>query len=217
MANATKPVAKLDPVAEVKKMLKSLNATKKADGTFVISDTAFKKIGDLPQDVEMVHSKTNEAMYCFKVGDERIVFEVTETKSKEKKTMAKKETAAKEPATKTTTKAPAKKSPAKASSKAEKAPAKKETTKPATKQEKPVKKASGTSGRTMAPHTSKGRTEGYVIHFKETGKKEQKITNISTCTEIKEWLKSISRKTTEYLRIYDNAGKECRKSAWIEK
>ncbi len=62
-------------------------------------------------------------------------------------------------------------------------------------------------------HKSKG--DGYIILYKPSGKKEQKITNMKTCAEIKAWLKTISRKQTEYLKIYDSANRECRKSAWI--
>lgn len=217
MANE-KPVAKLDPIGEVKKLLKSLNASRKDENTYVISRKAFEKIDEnnLPTDVTIVHNKSNPDMHCFKVGDERIVFEVT--KDEKEKKMEKKETAKK---TAPAAKAPAKKETAKAStkasSKAEKAPAKETVKKPATKTEKPVKKAQEGSKRTMAPHTAKGRGEGYVVLLKKAGKKEQKITNMSTCAEIKEFLKGNSRKDTEYLRIYDKEGKECRKSAWIEK
>ena len=62
-------------------------------------------------------------------------------------------------------------------------------------------------------HKSKG--DGYIVLYKPIGKKEQKITNMTTCAEIKSWLKGISRKQTEYLKIYDSANRECRKSAWI--
>lgn len=212
MANE-KPVAKLNPIGEVKKLLKSLNATRKDENTYVINQKAFEKIGDLPTDVTMVQNKANPNMYCFKVGEERIVFEVT--KDEKEKKMEKKETTKKP-----VTKAPAKKetkAPAKASNKPNKAPAKETAKKPTPKTEKPVKKASEGSGRVMPPHTSKTKNDSYVILLKKVGKKEQKITNITTCTEIKEWLKGNSRKDTEYLRIYDKEGKECRKSAWIEK
>lgn len=212
MANATKPVAKLNPVSEVKKLLKELDATKKPDGSFVISESSFKKIGDLPKDVTLVQNKSNPDMYCFKVGDERIVFEVINPKVKEKKEMEKKETVKK-----TTTKAPAKKAPAKTAEKPAKAPATKGATKPTTKTEKPVKKASATSGRVMPPHTSKGRGTGYVVTIKKVGEKEKKLTNMTTCAEIKEFLKANSRKEIEYLHIHDAEGKECRKSAWIDK
>lgn len=214
MANE-KPVAKLDPIGEVKKLLKSLNASRKDENTYIISKKAFDNMGELPKDVTMVQNKANPNMYCFKVGDERIVFEVIEEKAKAKeKNMEKKPAAAKKAAA---TKAPEKKASTKAPAKAEKAPEKKPATKPTPAKEKPVKKAQEGSKRTMAPHTSKGRGEGYVILLKKAGKKEQKITNLSTCAEIKEWLKGNSRKDTEYLRIYDKEGKECRKSAWIEK
>lgn len=76
-----------------------------------------------------------------------------------------------------------------------------------------------TNTHTSKPTTSevnhKPKGDGYIILYKANGKKEQKLTNMSTCAEVKAWLKTISRKNTEYLRIYDSANRECRKSAWI--
>lgn len=85
--------------------------------------------------------------------------------------------------------------------------------KPATTSTTNPKPAKKTTSSVSANHKSKG--DGYIILYKANGKKEQKITNMSTCAEVKEWLKTISRKNTEYLKIFDSANRECRKSAWI--
>lgn len=78
---------------------------------------------------------------------------------------------------------------------------------------KETKKENKVTSNSDVNHKSKG--DGYIILYKPSGKKEQKITNMKTCAEIKAWLKTISRKQTEYLKIYDSANRECRKSAWI--
>lgn len=62
------------------------------------------------------------------------------------------------------------------------------------------------------------RGDSYIVIYKNVGeKKETKKTDISTREELKNWLKTISRKNLEYLRIYDSFNNECRKSAWYEK
>lgn len=74
-------------------------------------------------------------------------------------------------------------------------------------------KATPKTNKTDITHKPKG--SGYIILYKAKGKKEQKITNMSTCIEVKDWIKTISKKNTEYLKIYDSENRECRKSAWI--
>lgn len=81
--------------------------------------------------------------------------------------------------------------------KPEKAKAKKETT------------VAGGKG-----HKVKGA--GYIIVFKNKDDKKETVKNdLTSCAEIKAWLKTISKKQLEYLRIYDEQKNECRKSAWV--
>lgn len=62
----------------------------------------------------------------------------------------------------------------------------------------------------------KGKGDSYIIKFKKKDdKKETKITDMTTCAEIKAWMKTISKKQMEYLHIFNSKGMECRKSAWI--
>lgn len=64
----------------------------------------------------------------------------------------------------------------------------------------------------------KTRNSTYIIKFKKfDDKKETVKTDLSSCAEIKAWMKTISKKQMEYLKIYDNYNNECRKSAWIER
>lgn len=64
----------------------------------------------------------------------------------------------------------------------------------------------------------KSRNTGYVIMLKNMDeKKPETITNLTTCADIKQWIKTLNRKNVEYLRIYDTMKNECRKSAWIER
>lgn len=66
-------------------------------------------------------------------------------------------------------------------------------------------------------HGVKSKNAHYIIQLKNIGEKPETITNITNCTDIKLWLKTINRKNIEYLRIYDMLKNECRKSAWIER
>lgn len=90
-------------------------------------------------------------------------------------------------------------------------PAKKVETKKA-----PVKKEAkaNVSRETISGH--KAKDSGYIVVYKnKEDKKETKNTAMSTCAEIKAFLKTLSKKNLEYLRIYDSANNECRKSAWV--
>lgn len=81
-----------------------------------------------------------------------------------------------------------------------------------------IKKASKKAVEPTGGHGHKTKNDGYIIIFKNKGdKKETKKTDLTSCAEIKAWMKSISKKQIEYLRIYDSANNECRKSAWIER
>lgn len=65
-----------------------------------------------------------------------------------------------------------------------------------------------------AGHKAKGNS--YIILLKKKDeKKEEKITNIDNCADIKKFLKTISKKQVEYLKIYDANQNEVRKSAWV--
>lgn len=62
---------------------------------------------------------------------------------------------------------------------------------------------------------SKGNNQFYlVVMKKKESEKEEKITGMNTCTEIKLFLKGVSKKELEYLKIYSD-GVEVRKSAWV--
>lgn len=88
-----------------------------------------------------------------------------------------------------------------------------ETSEEPAKPEKTKKENVETGG-----HGHKVKGAGYIIIFKnKEDKKETTKTDLTSCAEIKEWLKTISKKQLEYLRIYDENKKECRKSAWIER
>lgn len=65
-------------------------------------------------------------------------------------------------------------------------------------------------------HKVKG--DAYIIKFKKFDDKKETVKNdMTTCAEVKAWLKTISKKQMEYLKIYDANNNECRKSAWIER
>lgn len=86
---------------------------------------------------------------------------------------------------------------------------KNETTKKA-----PAKKDNVSRETIPSGHKSKGGS--YIVIFKnKNDKKETKNTDMTTCAEIKAFLKTLSKKQLEYLRIYDEANNECRKSAWV--
>lgn len=80
----------------------------------------------------------------------------------------------------------------------------------------PAEKAKKVSRETSAPSGHKTKNAGYIVIYKnKTDKKETKNTNMTTCAEIKAFLKTVSKKQLEYLRIYDENNNECRKSAWV--
>ena len=80
------------------------------------------------------------------------------------------------------------------------------------KKEKVKKENDGKTG--AAGHKAKGNS--YIIILKKKDEKqEQKITNIDNCADIKKFLKTVSKRQLEYLKIYDANNNECRKSAWV--
>ena len=85
--------------------------------------------------------------------------------------------------------------------------AKKEKTKKETKKENDENVG-------KAGHKAKGGS--YIILLKKKDEKEeQKITNIDNCADIKKFLKTVSKRQLEYLKIYDANKNEVRKSAWV--
>lgn len=70
-----------------------------------------------------------------------------------------------------------------------------------------------TGGKGFKPRNAK-----YIVKYKNIGEKSEKTNNdFSTRNDLVAWLKTQSRKNLEYLRIYDEMGNVCRKSAWYEK
>lgn len=64
----------------------------------------------------------------------------------------------------------------------------------------------------------KSKNATYHVVTKKLDEKTENINDdLSTRNELVLWLKSLNKKTYEYIRIYDNLGNECRKSAWIER
>lgn len=63
----------------------------------------------------------------------------------------------------------------------------------------------------------KSRDDNYVIVYKlKTDKKTSKITDFTTCTQIKTWLRETKRGKIGMLHIFKSDGKTpCRLSAWI--
>lgn len=62
----------------------------------------------------------------------------------------------------------------------------------------------------------KSRNTGYIVIYKnKNDKKETTNTEMTTCAEIKAFIKTLSKKQLEYLKIYDSDKNECRKSAWV--
>lgn len=68
----------------------------------------------------------------------------------------------------------------------------------------------------VGTHGHKAKGAGYIVLLKKKDeKKEEKITDMTTCSEIKAFLKTVSKKQLEYLKIYDANKNEVRKSAWV--
>ena len=77
---------------------------------------------------------------------------------------------------------------------------------------KTAKKVNDETGK--AGHKAKGNH--YIILLKKKDeKKETQITDIDNCADIKKFLKTVSKKQLEYLKIYDANKNEVRKSAWV--
>ena len=64
----------------------------------------------------------------------------------------------------------------------------------------------------------KSKNATYHVEYKKMDEKKSRVNDeLSTRDELVTWLKSLNKKTYEYIRIYDNLGNICRKSAWIER
>lgn len=62
------------------------------------------------------------------------------------------------------------------------------------------------------------RGMGYVVKYKMCDEKTEKTNNeFTTRNDLVAWLKTLSKRNMDYLKIYDELGNECRKSAWYEK
>lgn len=67
-------------------------------------------------------------------------------------------------------------------------------------------------------HGFKSKNSSYHIEYKYTDdKKILKNDEFTTRNDLVLWLKSLNKKTIEYLHIYDDLGNICRKSAWIDR
>lgn len=72
------------------------------------------------------------------------------------------------------------------------------------------------SRETIGTHGHKAKGNNYIVLYKnKTDKEESVIDTMTTCAEIKAFLKTVSKKQLEYLKIYDANKNEVRKSAWV--
>lgn len=79
-----------------------------------------------------------------------------------------------------------------------------------------VKEKAKKENNNVGTHGHKAKGTGYIVLLKKKDeKKEEKITDMTTCSEIKAFLKTVSKKQLEYLKIYDCNKNEVRKSAWV--
>lgn len=67
-------------------------------------------------------------------------------------------------------------------------------------------------------HGVKSKNSRYHVVTKLLDEKTESVNDeLTTRNELVLWLKSLNKKTYEYIRIYDELGNECRKSAWVER
>ena len=62
----------------------------------------------------------------------------------------------------------------------------------------------------------KGKYRFYLVQYKNKDEEAVELTNMNTCEQVKAFLKTVSKRKLEYLRIYSE-GMEVRKSAWVQK
>ena len=64
----------------------------------------------------------------------------------------------------------------------------------------------------------KSKNSRYHVVTKLLDEKTENVNDdLSTRDELVTWLKSLNKKMYEYIRIYDEMGNACRKSAWVER
>lgn len=67
-------------------------------------------------------------------------------------------------------------------------------------------------------HGVKSKNATYHVVTKKLDEKTENVyDDLSTRNELVAWLKTLNKKTYEYIRIYDNLGNVCRRSAWVER
>ena len=154
-----------------------------------MNELSFNKVMENIEGVVAIKSKTDKNMYGLKINN-MVVTKVVTDIVEEKKTTKPKETEKKVEETKK--------------------PVKKVSRE--TSETKKVKKENVEVGKNG--HKAKGSS--YIILLKnKDDKKETKKTDLTTCAEVKAFLKTVSKKQLEYLRIYDENKNEVRKSAWV--
>lgn len=67
-------------------------------------------------------------------------------------------------------------------------------------------------------HGVKSKNSRYHVVTKLLDEKTENVyDDLTTRDELVSWLKTLNKKMYQYIRIYDEMGNECRKSAWIER
>lgn len=176
---------------ELVKVLKENGATwNKDEKSYHMNELSFNKVMENIEGVVAIKSKTEKNMYGLKINN-MVVTKVITDVVKVNETTKQKATVKKEVEE---TKKPVKK-------------VSRETS--GTKKVKKENVEVGKNG-----HKAKGSS--YIILLKnKDDKKETKKTDLTTCAEVKAFLKTVSKKQLEYLRIYDENKNEVRKSAWV--
>lgn len=174
---------------ELVKVLKENGATwNKEEKSYHMNELSFNKVMENVEGVVAIKSKTDKNMYGLKINNmvvTKVITDVVEVKKATKATVKKEVDEAKKPVKKVSRE---------------------------TSETKKVKKNTVEVGKNG--HKAKGSS--YIILLKnKDDKKETKKTDLTTCAEVKAFLKTVSKKQLEYLRIYDENKNEVRKSAWV--
>lgn len=175
---------------ELVKVLKENGATwNKDEKSYHMNELSFNKVMENIEGVVAIKSKTEKNMYGLKINN-MVVTKVITDVEEVKKTTKPKETVKKD----------------------------------VEEVKKPVKKVSRETSETKkvkkenveVKNGHKAKGSSYIILLKnKDDKKETKKTDLTTCAEVKAFLKTVSKKQLEYLRIYDENKNEVRKSAWV--
>lgn len=174
---------------ELVKVLKENGATwNKDEKSYHMNELSFNKVMENIEGVVAIKSKTDKNMYGLKINNmvvTKVITDVVEVKKETKATVKKEVDETKRPVKKVSRE---------------------------TSETKKVKKENVEVGKNG--HKAKGSS--YIILLKnKDDKKETKKTDLTTCAEVKAFLKTVSKKQLEYLRIYDENKNEVRKSAWV--